>query len=125
MNIIFSNNKVFEYTEAFAIERDFYNGETRQSIEVHLPIAQTSYDEIDCIVNDETMTSFVLVGEKVTLENGDEYVPTNTYEGYVLGDKITVEKGMLIFKKYKASEVEMENAELKTAVDTLLIAMEV
>lgn len=177
MNIIFSNEKVFEYTQAFAIEKDHYNGETRQSIEVHIPIAQTSFEEISAIVNNaDVMQSFTLVGDtpepiknpvyktvkiEKTLTNTDgtpildaegkeiivtttEYAkdeegnlivdhydveefeaPTNTYEGYVFGDKITVEKGVLIFKKYKASAAEMENAELKAAVDTLLIAMEV
>ena len=122
MNIIFSNNKVFEYTQAFAIEKDHYNGETRQSIEVHMPIAQTSFEEISAIVNDtDIMQTFTLVG----IEDANGNRPSNIYEGYVLGDKITVEKGILIFKKYKASEAEMENAELKAAVDTLLIAMEV
>ena len=122
MNIIFSNNKVFEYTQAFAIEKDHYNGETRQSIEVHMPITQTSFDEISAIVNDaDIMQTFMLVGEEDA--NGNR--PSNIYEGYIFGDKITVEKGVLIFKKYKASEAEMENAELKAAVDTLLIAMEV
>lgn len=122
MIIKFSNNKEFEYLEAFAIEKDHYNGETRQSIEIHLPIAQTSYDEISAIVNDaDIMQSFTLVGEED--ENGNR--PTNIYEGYVYGDKITVENGVLTFKKYKASPAEMENTELKAAVDTLLIAMEV
>lgn len=122
MNIIFSNEKVFEYTQAFAIEKDHYNGETRQSIEVHLPIAQTSYEEIAAIVNNaDIMQSFTLVGDADM--NGNR--PTNTYEGYIFGDKITVENGILTFKKYKASVAEMENAELKAAVDTLLIAMEV
>ena len=121
MNIIFSNNKVFEYTQAFAIERDHYNGETRQSIEVHMPIAQTSFEEISAIVNDaDIMQTFMLVGEEDA--NGNR--PSNIYEGYIFGDKITVEKGMLTFKKYKASEAEMENAELIAVVDELLIALE-
>ena len=122
MNIIFSNNKVFEYTDAYAIEKDYYNGETRPSIEVHLPIEQTSFDEISAIVNDaDIMQSFVLVGEET--EQGNR--PSKIHEGYIFGDKIIVENGVLIFKKYKASPAEMENTELKQAVDTLLIAMEV
>lgn len=173
MKIIFSNNKEFEYKKAFAIEKDHYNGETRPSMEIHLPLAQTSYDEISTIVTDAgIMQSFTLVGdapapipvymtqevvkamtdengeaicdedsnpivmtftETVVDENGkpviDHYQhiepPTNIYEGYVFGDRITVEKGVLVFKKYKASVAEMENEELKAAVDTLLIAMEV
>lgn len=173
MKIIFHNEKEFEYTQAFAIEKDHYNGETRPSIEVHLPIAQTSYDEISAIVNDaDVMQSFMLVGdmpqpipvhktqvvervmtdeygeafcdedgnpvvmtftETVVDENGEPVVDyyeqpdpvTNTYEGYIFGDKITVENGVLTFKKYKASAAELENIQLKDAVDTLLIAMEV
>lgn len=173
MKIIFSNNKEFEYTQAFAIEKDHYNGETRPSIEVHLPVAQTSFDEICAIVTDaDIMQSFTLVGdapapipvymtqevqkemtyedgkpilneegnpivmtftETVVDENGEPIIdyyqqaepPMNTYEGFVFGDRITVEKGVLVFKKYKASESEIENVELKAAVDTLLIAMEV
>lgn len=127
MNIIFSNDKVFEYTQAFVIEKDHYNGETRPSIEVHLPIAQTSYDEISAIVNNaDVMQSFKLYNEAPVLPNGIIGKPvTKIYEGYVFGDRITVENGVLIFKKYKASAAEMENTELKAAVDTLLIAMEV
>ena len=122
MIIIFSNDKVFEYTEAFAVGKDHYNGETRPSIEVHMPVAQTTFDEISSIVNNaDAVQSFMLMGEEDA--NGNR--PSNIYEGYVFGDRITVENGMLIFKKYKASPAEMENTELKAAVDTLLIAMEV
>lgn len=126
MKIIFANGKEFEYSQAFAIEKDHYNGETRPSIEICLPIEQTSYDEISAIVNDaDIMQSFTLVGDAPVDEYGNKGVaPTNTYEGYVYGDKITVEKGVLTFKKYKASNAEMENEELKAAVDELLIIME-
>lgn len=177
MIIKFSNNKEFEYTQAFSLEKDFKDGYTRPSIEVHLPIAQTSYNEISAIINDANIIqSFTLIGDtpepkkipvyktvevdKVLMDTdgtplldakGEEIVittteyakdeegnlildhydveefvtPTNTYEGYIYGDRITVENGMLIFKKYKASAVELENIQLKDAVDTLLIAMEV
>lgn len=122
MKIIFSNNKEFEYTQAFAMNKDYHNGETRPSIEIHMPIEQTSFDEIAGIItNVDIMQSFTLVGE----ENENGFTPTNTYEGYIYGDKIIVENGILIFKKYRASVSEMENIELKQAVDTLLIAMEV
>ena len=141
-------------------------------MEIHLPLAQTSYDEIAAIVTDSgIMQSFTLVGdapapipvymtqevvkamtdengeaicdedgnpvimtftETVVDENGkpviDHYQhiepPTNTYEGFVFGDRITVENGVLVFKKYKASQAELENAELIAVVDELLIALE-
>lgn len=127
MKIIFHNEKEFEYTQAFAIEKDHYSGETRPSIEISLPIEQTDFDEISAIVNNgDIMQSFMLVGEVPVDENGNEgTAPVNTYEGYIYGDKITVENGILTFKKYKASAAEIENTELKAAVDQLLIAMEV
>ena len=127
MNIIFSNEKEFEYTQAFAIGKDHYNGETRPSIEIALPIEQTDFDEISAIVNNaDIMQSFTLIGDVPVDEYGNEgTAPTNTYEGYIYGDRITVEQGTLTFKKYKASAAELENIQLKDAVDTLLIAMEV
>ena len=127
MKIIFHNEKEFEYTQAFAIEKDHYSGETRPSIEISLPIEQTDFDEISAIVNNaDIMQSFTLVGEVPVDENGNQgTAPVNTYEGYIYGDRITVEKGILTFKKYKASAAELENIQLKDAVDTLLIAMEV
>ena len=127
MKIIFHNEKEFEYTQAFAIEKDYYNGETRPSIEISLPIEQTDFDEISAIVNNaDIVQSFMLVGDVPVDENGNEgTAPVNTYEGYIYGDRITVEKGVLTFKKYKASAAELENIQLKDAVDTLLIAMEV
>ena len=128
MKIVFSNNKEFEYLEAFSIEKDHYKGETRPSIEVHLPIAQTSYNEIASIVNDaDIMQSFTLVGDMPTDENGNPVgMPTIVaYEGFALGNKIETEDGIITFKKYGKSQAEKENTELKAAVDTLLIAMEV
>lgn len=127
MKIIFQNSKEFEYTQAFAVEKDYYNGETRPSIEVHLPIAQTGYEEMAAIVNNaDIVQSFTLVGDVPVDENGNQgTAPVNTYEGYIYGDRITVEKGVLTFKKYKASAAELENIQLKEAVDTLLIALEV
>ena len=127
MKIIFHNEKEFEYTQAFAIEKDHYSGETRPSIEISLPIQQTDFDEISAIVNNaDIMQSFTLVGDVPADEYGNEGIaPTNTYEGNIYGDRITVEKGILTFKKYKASAAELENIQLKDAVDTLLIAMEV
>ena len=59
MNIIFSNGKEFEYTQAFGLERDFKDGYTRPSMEIHMPIAQTSYNEIE-----NTITKIFLENRK-------------------------------------------------------------
>ena len=127
MIIKFLNGMEFEYSNAYAIEKDYCNGEIRPSIEIHMPLAQTSYDEIASIVNDENIIgSFTLIGEVPAFPDGSfGELPINTYEGYVFGDKIIVENGIITFKKYKASIVELENEELKAVVDELLIAMEV
>ena len=63
MQIKFNNGKSFTYTQAFGLERDFKDGYTRPSLEVIMPLAQTSYNEIDSIVSDKAvMQSFTLVG---------------------------------------------------------------
>ena len=46
MKIIFANDKEFEYIDAYSLERDFKDGYTRPSLEIRLPIIQTSYNEI-------------------------------------------------------------------------------
>lgn len=127
MIIQFINGKSFEYLEAFTIEKDYYDGETRSSIEIHMPIAQTSYNEISEIINDaDVIGNFILIGDMPLFNDGSVGIaPTNIYEGYVFGDKIIVENGIITFKKYKANKTELENKELKAAVDELLIAMEV
>lgn len=130
MNIKFLNGKTLEYTQAFAIEKDFKNGYTRPSIEIHMPIAQTSYEEIESLINSEAVQSFTLTGEEThsTDENGNEIIipaPQNTYTDYTILGRITVEDGIISFKLYKLSDTEIENEELTNAVDELLIAMEV
>lgn len=65
MQIKFSNGKIFTYTQAFGLERDFKDGYTRPSIEIIMPLAQTSYNEIESIIsNTDVMKSFTLVGDK-------------------------------------------------------------
>ena len=65
MIIKFSNGKTFTYTQAFGLERDFKDGYTRPSIEVIMPLAQTSYNEIESIISDaDVMKSFTLVGDE-------------------------------------------------------------
>lgn len=128
MKIIFNNSIEFEYSNAFAIEKDYKNGYTRPSIEIHMPIAQTSYDEIDEIVNDTTaIGTFTLVGDEIVDAEGNIVgeAPTNTYENYTIKGKITVEDDVLTFKMYKLSDVEIENEEALATIDELLIAMEV
>lgn len=128
MKIIFSNNKEFEYTQAFCLERDFKNGVTRPSIEIHMPIAQTSYEEINSIISDaELIKSFTLVGN-VPVDENDFVIgeaPTNTYNDYTIKGKVSIEDEILTFKLYKLSDVEIENEQAKQAIDELLIAMEV
>lgn len=64
MQIKFSNGKTFTYTQAFGLGRDFKDGYTRTSLEITMPIAQTSYNEIDSIISDTAiMQSFTLVGD--------------------------------------------------------------
>lgn len=68
MNIKFSNGKTFIYTQAFGLERDFKDGYTRPSLEITMPLAQTSYNEIDSIVSDKAvMQSFTLVGDSTPI----------------------------------------------------------
>ena len=127
MKIIFANDKEFEYTQAFGLERDFKNGYTRPSIEIHMPIAQTSYNEIESIINDvEIMKSFTLVGDAIVNMDGTlGETPMNTYTDYTIKGKITVEDDVLTFKMYRLSDIEIENKEAMATIDELLIAMEV
>ena len=128
MNIIFSNGKEFEYSQAYGLERDFKDGYTRPSMEIHMPIAQTSYEEINSIISDaELIKSFTLVGD-VPVDENDFVIgeaPTNTYNDYTIKGKVSIEDEILTFKLYKLSDVENENEQAKQAIDELLIAMEV
>lgn len=68
MQIKFSNGKTFTYTQAFGLERDFKDGYTRPSLEVIMPLAQTSYNEIESLVsNAEIMKSFTLIGDSTPI----------------------------------------------------------
>lgn len=68
MQIKFSNGKTFTYTQAFGLERDFKDGYTRPSLEVIMPLGQTSYNEIDSIISDTAvMQSFTLVGDSTPI----------------------------------------------------------
>lgn len=68
MQIKFSNGKTFTYTQAFGLERDFKDGYTRPSLEITMPIAQTSYNEIESLVsNAEIMKAFTLIGDSTPI----------------------------------------------------------
>lgn len=68
MQIKFSNGKTFTYTQAFGLERDFKDGYTRPSLEVIMPLAQTSYNEIESLVsNAEIMKAFTLIGDSTPI----------------------------------------------------------
>lgn len=127
MIIKFANDKEFEYLEAYSLERDFKNGYTRPSLEVHMSTAQISYNEIESILNDTAITKAItLIGEPI-VDEYDEVIetPTSIHENYTIKGKITVEDDILTFKLYKLSDVEIENGLAKQAIDELLIAMEV
>lgn len=68
MQIKFSNSKTFTYTQAFGLDRDFKDGYTRPSVEVIMPLAQTSYNEIESIISDaDVMKSFTLIGDSTPI----------------------------------------------------------
>lgn len=68
MQIKFSNGKTFTYTQAFGLNRDFKDGYTRPSLEITMPIAQTSYNEIESLVsNAEIMKAFTLIGDSTPI----------------------------------------------------------
>lgn len=125
MKIEFKNGKIFEYIDAYAMELDRYRGEIRPSIEIVMPLEQTSYSEIAEIVNNpELIDDFTLIGDPEFLEE-NLVLPTTNHLGYIYGDKITVENGTITFKKYGRSIAEFERDEAIKAIDELLISMEV
>ena len=68
MQIKFNNDKTFTYTQAFGLERDFKDGYTRPSLEITMPIAQTSYNEIESLVsNADVMKAFTLIGDSTPI----------------------------------------------------------
>lgn len=125
MKIIFANDKEFEYIDAYSLERDFKDGYTRPSLEIMLPIIQTSYNEIAEILNDfSALKTITLIGEPILNEDGT-YGETQTsiFKDYTIKGKISVEDDILTFKIYRLSDIEIENREAKEAIDELLIVM--
>lgn len=130
MIIKFSNGKTFTYTQAFGLERDFKDGYTRPSLEVIMPLAQTSFDEIYNLLHSNATEHIILVGDtnSWTDENGKTVTntPTSEYNNYNVVGKIAVEDGNISFKLYEQiSSMEKERNEAIQAVDELLLAMEV
>lgn len=78
MIIKFSNGKTLQYTQAFGLERDFKDGYTRPSIEIIMPLAQTSYNEIESLVsNAEIMKAFTLIGDSTQIPVYKEEILVN------------------------------------------------
>ena len=78
MQIKFNNGKTFTYTQAFGLERDFKDGYTRPSLEITMPIAQTSYNEIESLVsNAEIMKAFTLIGDSTPIPVYKEEIVVN------------------------------------------------
>ena len=125
MKIIFANDKEFEYIDAYSLERDFKDGYTRPSLEIMLPIIQTSYNEIAEILNDfSAIKTITLVGEPTLNEDGTYgETPISIFKDYTIKGKISVEDDILTFKIYRLSDIEIENREAKEAIDELLITM--
>lgn len=116
MTIIFSNGKSLPYKSAITLERDFKNGYTRPSVEVTVPLAETSYEEISQLAG----MDFTLIGEAMY---EDETPPMSEWTGYTIKGKIVVEDDSISFKVYKLSDVEMRIGDYESALDELLIML--
>ena len=129
MQIIFNNGKTFNYIISFALERDFKDGYTRPSLETTIPFEQTTFEEMNALLNSSATDKITYIGDTISYidENGKtvENTPTSVYENYNVVGKISVEDGNLTFKLYQAiSSMEKERNEAIAAVDELLLAME-
>ena len=122
MNIKFSNGKNYEYIEAFALTNDYHKGIRRPSLEIHFPVNVIGYAELESAM--AHTAEIVLTGNTVVDEKGVEYTPQNTYSGYDIKGKITVDDEKITVKLFKKSDLELENEEALRVIDELLIAME-
>lgn len=142
MNIKFVNGVNFEYTDAYALENDYHKGIKRPSLDIHFSTEAITYNELKEILSDVTnLKEIVLTGDEQTYpvyakeldENGnvviDHYettpAPQNTYVGYDIQGKITIDDETITVKLFKKSDLELENEEAMATIDELLIAMEV
>ena len=141
MNIRFINGANFEYSNAFALETDYYKGIKRPSLEIHFPIAVITYAQLEELLSDTANFQKILLtgdtqsypvykdevdehGNQV-VDHFEEYTPQNLYIGYDIKGKITVDDEEITVKLYKKSDLEIENEEAMAIIDELLIAMEV
>lgn len=90
MQIKFSNGKTFTYTNCISIDEDYINGNTRKSLEVEMPLAQTSFDEIYSILKDENAVKHIeLVGDEQQIPIYKEVKISATADN---GEKVTITK---------------------------------
>ncbi len=122
MKITFQNGKALEYTQAYALERDFKDGYTRPSMKVEIPFSETSFDEIQSLMG----MDFTLTGDETYDENGEviSTAPISEWKEYSIKGEIAVNDGVISFKVYRLSDTEIERNEAIQAVDELLLAME-
>lgn len=126
MNIEFANGKNYTYLNAYALENDYCKGVKRPSLEIHFPVAEITYAELEEILNDvSNIKEIVLIGDTVLLETGELYTPQNVYSDYDIKGKITIDDEKITVKLFKKSDLEIENEEALATIDELLIAMEV
>lgn len=142
MNIKFVNGANFEYVNAFALENDYCKGIKRPSLDIHFSKEVITYNELEEILSDvANLKEIVLTGNEQIYpvyaeeldENGEAIIdhyevipaPQNTYVGYDIQGKITIDDEIMTVKLFKKSDVEIENEEAMATIDELLIAMEV
>lgn len=145
MNIKFTNGANFEYLNAFALENDYHKGIKRPSLDIHFSTEAITYNELEKILSDTAnLKKIILTGDEQTYpvyvdeldENNnitnriiDHYetvsAPQNTYIGYDIQGKITIDDETITVKLFRKSDLEIENEEAMQTIDELLIAMEV
>lgn len=80
--IKFTNNKEFEYLEAFETE-EFYNGSNRRTLTVHCTENAVDLSKLNAILSDEeNLVNLVLINTDINAEN--------IYSNYVLKLEIGV-----------------------------------
>ena len=129
MKIKFNNGKIFNYTNAQVLLKDYKDGYTRSSITVEMPYEQTNFNEIYNLLHGEAVNYITLIGDTVeyTNENGERIsnTPTSVYENYNVVGEVAVEDDRISFKLYEQiSSMEKERNAAIRAVDELLLAME-
>lgn len=129
MKIKFKNGKIFNYTNARILLKDYNDGYTRPSLAVEMPYGQTNFNEIYNLLHSDAVDYIELIGDTVEYvdKNGKliSDTPTSVYENYNVVGKVAVEDGRISFKLYEQiSSMEKERNAAIRAVDELLLAME-